>query len=70
LEIIRHGHTGLLLEAGCDEASAKALLELHRDKQQAVVLAPNALIQVRQEYDFQTSIEREAIYQEKSNGIS
>jgi glycosyltransferase involved in cell wall biosynthesis len=71
LEIIRHGQTGLLFEAGSDEALSKALLELHRNKQQAIVLAHNALIQVRREYDFQTSIERlEAIYQEKSNGNS
>jgi glycosyltransferase involved in cell wall biosynthesis len=57
----------LLFDPGCDETLAKALLDLHHNKQQAIQLAHNALMRVRQEYDFHRSIERlEAIYQEKS----
>jgi glycosyltransferase involved in cell wall biosynthesis len=67
LEVIQHGDTGLLFEPGCDEALTKILLDVYHNKQQAVQLAHNALRRVRQEYDFQKSIERlEAIYQEKS----
>jgi glycosyltransferase involved in cell wall biosynthesis len=67
LEVIQHGDTGLLFDPGCDEALAEALLDLQHNKQQANQLAHNALIRVRKEYDFQTSLERlEAIYQEKS----
>jgi len=67
LEVIQDGDTGLLFDPGCHEALAKALLDLRHNKQEAVRLAKNALIRVRQEYDFQKSIARlEAIYQEKS----
>jgi glycosyltransferase involved in cell wall biosynthesis len=65
LEVIQHGETGMLFDPGCDEALAKALLDLHHNQQKANQLAHNAHIRVRQEYDFQRSIERlEAIYQE------
>src|SRR5580704_4793994 len=67
LEVVQHGETGLLFEPGCDEALAKALLDIHDNNKFAMRLAHNALIRVRKEYDFERSIERlEAIYQEKA----
>jgi glycosyltransferase involved in cell wall biosynthesis len=56
LDLIEHGHTGLLFEPGNPEALAAALRHLFTDRGTAAGIGQRAQTQVRQRYSFERMV--------------